>query len=84
MAEPLEGHPRYKKLEELNEGTFGFVQLALDTKTNTQVSTMGWKCLRGSHQFFFPQVRQSVTKTATYEDVLIYDNNAIICFLDKS
>lgn len=34
----LEGHPRYKKLKDLNEGTFGIVMLALDQATNERVS----------------------------------------------
>jgi serine/threonine-protein kinase SRK2 len=34
----LEGHPRYKKLRDLNEGTFGVVMLALDQVTNERVS----------------------------------------------
>ena len=33
----LEGHPRYKKLKDLNEGTFGIVMLALDIATNERV-----------------------------------------------
>lgn len=37
-VEPLAGHPRYQKLRDLNKGTFGFVQLALDKLTNTQVA----------------------------------------------
>ncbi|KAK9790565.1 hypothetical protein WJX73_007374 [Symbiochloris irregularis] len=36
--EPLAGHPRYRPLRDLNSGTFGFVQLALDTKTNEEVA----------------------------------------------
>ena len=34
----LEGHHRYRKLKDLNEGTFGVVMLALDTVTNDRVS----------------------------------------------
>ena len=33
----LAGNARYKKLQDLNEGTFGVVMLALDTATNEQV-----------------------------------------------
>ncbi len=33
----LEGHPRYRKLKDLNEGTFGVVMLALDVATNERV-----------------------------------------------
>lgn len=33
----LEGHTRYKKLKDLNEGTFGVVMLALDLATNERV-----------------------------------------------
>lgn len=36
--EPLAGHPRYRPIRDLNSGTFGFVQLALDTQTNEQVA----------------------------------------------
>ncbi|DBB12672.1 hypothetical protein WJX82_009176 [Trebouxia sp. C0006] len=38
IAEPLLGHARYRKIRDLNRGTFGFVQLALDTQTGTQVA----------------------------------------------
>lgn len=30
----LDGHPRYQKIRDLNQGTFGFVQLAWDKKSN--------------------------------------------------
>jgi serine/threonine protein kinase len=33
----LAGNPRYKKLQDLNEGTFGVVMLAYDTYTKEQV-----------------------------------------------
>lgn len=33
----LAGHARYRKLQDLNEGTFGVVMLALDTATDEQV-----------------------------------------------
>ena len=33
----LAGNARYKKLADLNEGTFGVVMLALDRRTNEQV-----------------------------------------------
>ena len=36
-AEPLQGHYRYTKLKDLNKGTYGFVQLALDRLTGDQV-----------------------------------------------
>lgn len=36
--EPLEGHPKYQKVKDLNSGTFGFVQLALDKTTGRQVA----------------------------------------------
>ena len=35
--DPVAGHPRYQKIKDLNEGTFGFVQLGFDKKTNAQV-----------------------------------------------
>lgn len=37
-ADPLEGHHRYRRVQALNSGTFGFVQLALDTHTGQQVA----------------------------------------------
>ena len=33
----LAGNQRYKKLQDLNEGTFGVVMLALDTRAKEQV-----------------------------------------------
>lgn len=36
--EPLEGHPKYKKICDLNRGTYGFVQLAQDVQTNELVA----------------------------------------------
>ncbi|KAI3438615.1 hypothetical protein D9Q98_001038 [Chlorella vulgaris] len=36
--EPLEGHVRYQKIKDLNSGTFGFVQLALDRTTGRNVA----------------------------------------------
>ena len=38
LVEPLQQHTRYRKVKDLNEGTFGFVQLALDLHTNSQVA----------------------------------------------
>ncbi|EIE18357.1 kinase-like protein [Coccomyxa subellipsoidea C-169] len=38
MPDLLAGHPRYRKLNDLNEGTFGVVMLALDITTNEQVA----------------------------------------------
>ena len=35
--EPLEGNTRYKKLQDLNKGSYGFVQLALDQLTGEKV-----------------------------------------------
>lgn len=40
----LAGHPRYKKVHDLNEGTFGVVMLALDTATNEQVCSLSSGC----------------------------------------
>ena len=37
IQEPLKGHTRFKKIKDLNEGTFGFVQLCIDMKTGEQV-----------------------------------------------
>lgn len=35
---PLQNHPRYQKLQDINAGAFGFVQLALDVETNEKVA----------------------------------------------
>ena len=49
----LTGNPRYRKLQDLNEGTFGIVMLALDTYTNEHVSLQasapGQACTQASH-----------------------------------
>lgn len=37
LEDPLVGHPRYRKVKDLNEGTFGIVLLAIDARTNEQV-----------------------------------------------
>jgi serine/threonine-protein kinase SRK2 len=37
LDDPLVGHPRYRRIKDLNEGTFGIVLLALDARTNEQV-----------------------------------------------
>ena len=34
---PLLNHVHFKKIKDLNEGTFGFVQLATDTRNGQQV-----------------------------------------------
>lgn len=34
---PLLNHVHFRKIKDLNEGTFGFVQLATDTRNNQQV-----------------------------------------------
>ncbi|KAK9829253.1 hypothetical protein WJX72_004786 [[Myrmecia] bisecta] len=36
--EPLLTHPRYQKIRDLNKGTFGFVQLAMDRETGEQLA----------------------------------------------
>jgi serine/threonine-protein kinase SRK2 len=36
--EPLANHPKYQKIRNLNSGTFGFVELALDKTTGQQVA----------------------------------------------
>eukprot|EP00877_Chromochloris_zofingiensis_P012447 jgi/Chrzof1/7456/Cz02g24200.t1 len=36
--EPLDGHPRYEKIRDLNSGTFGFVQLARDKQTGELIA----------------------------------------------
>eukprot|EP00884_Botryococcus_braunii_P022447 jgi/Botrbrau1/8887/Bobra.0148s0007.1 len=37
-SNPLEGHPRYEKVRDLNSGAFGFVVLARDKETKEQVA----------------------------------------------
>lgn len=36
--EPLQGHPKYEKIKDLNSGTFGFVQLCKNKLDNTDVA----------------------------------------------
>lgn len=36
----LAGNPRYRKVQDLNEGTFGVVMLAHDSATNEQVTAL--------------------------------------------
>ncbi|KAK9808869.1 hypothetical protein WJX72_005481 [[Myrmecia] bisecta] len=38
LFEPLNNHPRYVKIRDLNEGTFGFVQLARDKQMGQEVA----------------------------------------------
>lgn len=38
QQDPLLNHPHFKKVKDLNEGTFGFVQLANDTRKDEPVS----------------------------------------------
>lgn len=37
-GDPLKGHPRYRKIQDLSAGAFGFVQLAVDSKTGKNVA----------------------------------------------
>ncbi len=37
LDDPLYGHSRYRKLKDLNEGTFGIVVLAIDVRSKEQV-----------------------------------------------
>lgn len=37
LDDPLYGHSRYRKLKDLNEGTFGIVVLAVDIRSKEQV-----------------------------------------------
>lgn len=37
LDNPLYGHSRYRKLKDLNEGTFGIVVLAVDIRSKEQV-----------------------------------------------
>ena len=39
QQDPLLNHPHFKKIKDLNEGTFGFVQLAKDIRRDEPVST---------------------------------------------
>ena len=36
--EPLQGHPKYEKIKDLNSGTFGFVQLCKNKLDNSDVA----------------------------------------------
>jgi len=38
LEEPLDNHPLYRKLKDLNSGAFGFVQLAEDKETHEKVA----------------------------------------------
>lgn len=38
QQDPLLNHPHFRKIKDLNEGTFGFVQLAKDVRRNEPVS----------------------------------------------
>lgn len=37
-ADPLTGHPRYRKIKDINKGSFGFVVLAENVETHEQVA----------------------------------------------
>ena len=38
VGDPLEGHPRYRKLKDINKGSFGVVILAENLQTQEQVA----------------------------------------------
>ena len=40
LDDPLYGHSRYRKLKDLNEGTFGIVLLAMDVRSKEQVGLL--------------------------------------------
>ena len=42
QQDPLLNHPHFKKIKDLNEGTFGFVQLARDTRRDEPVRPFRW------------------------------------------
>jgi serine/threonine-protein kinase SRK2 len=44
--DPLAGHPKYRKIRDLGEGSYGFVQLARDMQANQDVAIKFWQ--RGS------------------------------------
>lgn len=46
QQDPLLNHPHFKKMKDLNEGTFGFVQLAKDTRKDEPVSLLWSSRLR--------------------------------------
>ena len=61
LEDPLFGHTRYRKIKDLNEGTFGIVLLALDVRTNEQVVTIpGLSCA-------FILVEDHFVTSASYE-----------------
>lgn len=37
-TDPLAGHPRYRKVKDINKGSFGFVVLAENLETNEHVA----------------------------------------------
>lgn len=37
-ADPLANHPRYRKIKDINKGSFGFVVLAENVETREQVA----------------------------------------------
>ena len=40
LDDPLYGHSRYRKLKDLNEGTFGIVLLAMDIRSKEQIGIL--------------------------------------------
>ena len=73
----LEGHPRYKKLTDLNEGTFGVVMLALDQATNERV--------RSKHPDHLPSGWQGAMNVTVHAQVtrspaLVPVSSNLLCF----
>lgn len=62
----LQGNTRYRKLQDLNEGTFGVVMLALDTHAREQVAIKFLE--RGAGESFVvrPSHRPSVRPKLQY------------------
>ena len=48
LDDPLTAHPRYRKIRDLNEGTFGVVVLAQDVRIKEPVRPAGCVCQRVS------------------------------------
>ena len=58
--QPLTGNTRYKPIRDLNSGTFGFVQLALDTQTGQEVRPACWSSIAAPAQMLSRWTRLQV------------------------
>ena len=60
--DPLYCHQRYRKIKDLNEGTFGTVLLALDVRSNQQVAMLA-HAGRSSNVFLWVALRMQFCVT---------------------